>query len=139
MAWTTPRTWVDGELVTSTLLNTHIRDNLNWLRQGDPGWTDVVFQNGWQPGGLFSSDHIYTRRGSWVFVEVVMKNGTMGTVAFTLPVGYRPTMQLIFSANGDLFTADPGQEDYRIYPTGEVIPNAGDNTYFTIACGFTVV
>lgn len=29
MAWTTPRTWVDGELVTAALLNTHVRDNLN--------------------------------------------------------------------------------------------------------------
>lgn len=29
MAWTAARTWVTGELVTSTMLNTHIRDNLN--------------------------------------------------------------------------------------------------------------
>ena len=29
MAWTTPRTWVDGELVTAALMNTHLRDNLN--------------------------------------------------------------------------------------------------------------
>lgn len=29
MAWTTPRTWVTGELVTAALLNTHLRDNLN--------------------------------------------------------------------------------------------------------------
>lgn len=31
MAWTTPRTWVAGELVTASMLNTHIRDNLNAL------------------------------------------------------------------------------------------------------------
>jgi hypothetical protein len=31
MGWTTPRTWVDGELATATLLNTHLRDNLDWL------------------------------------------------------------------------------------------------------------
>jgi len=29
MAWTTPRTWVSGETVTDTLLNAHVRDNLN--------------------------------------------------------------------------------------------------------------
>jgi hypothetical protein len=29
MAWTTPRTWVTGELVTAALLNAHIKDNLN--------------------------------------------------------------------------------------------------------------
>jgi len=28
MSWTAPRTWVTGELVTATLMNTHLRDNL---------------------------------------------------------------------------------------------------------------
>lgn len=28
MAWTAPRTWVTSELVTSTMMNTHVRDNL---------------------------------------------------------------------------------------------------------------
>jgi hypothetical protein len=27
MAWTAPRTWVTGEVVTAALLNTHVRDN----------------------------------------------------------------------------------------------------------------
>lgn len=31
MAWTTPRTWVAGELVTAAIMNTHVRDNLNIL------------------------------------------------------------------------------------------------------------
>ncbi len=31
MAWTTPKTWTTGELVTAAQLNTHIRDNLNAL------------------------------------------------------------------------------------------------------------
>lgn len=32
MAWTDPRTWVAGEFVTASLLNTHLRDNLNALK-----------------------------------------------------------------------------------------------------------
>ena len=32
MAWTTPRTWVAGETVTSALLNVQLRDNLNLLK-----------------------------------------------------------------------------------------------------------
>ena len=28
MAWTTPRTWTTGEVVTAAHLNTHVRDNL---------------------------------------------------------------------------------------------------------------
>ena len=29
MAWTAPRTWTTGELVTAAIMNTHIRDNQN--------------------------------------------------------------------------------------------------------------
>jgi hypothetical protein len=29
--WTAPKTWSIGELVTAALLNTHMRDNLEWL------------------------------------------------------------------------------------------------------------
>ena len=32
MAWTAPRTWVAGEVLTAALLNTHLRDNLLALR-----------------------------------------------------------------------------------------------------------
>ena len=28
MAWTAPRTWAAGEVVTAALLNTHVRDDL---------------------------------------------------------------------------------------------------------------
>lgn len=31
MAWTTPRTWVTGETVTAALMNTHVRDNMDFL------------------------------------------------------------------------------------------------------------
>jgi hypothetical protein len=31
VAWTAPRTWVTSELVTSAILNTHVRDNLKEL------------------------------------------------------------------------------------------------------------
>lgn len=31
MAWTTPRTWNQGETITSTMMNLHVRDNMNWL------------------------------------------------------------------------------------------------------------
>jgi len=32
MAWTTPRTWVVGEMVNASLLNTYLRDNLKFIR-----------------------------------------------------------------------------------------------------------
>lgn len=39
MAWTSPRTWVSGEVVTAALLNVHLRDNLKAI--GDP-WTSYT-------------------------------------------------------------------------------------------------
>jgi hypothetical protein len=32
MAWTTPRTWTAGETVTASVMNTHVRDNLDYLK-----------------------------------------------------------------------------------------------------------
>lgn len=31
MSWTTPRTWVAAELVTASIMNTHVRDQLNFI------------------------------------------------------------------------------------------------------------
>lgn len=31
--WTTPRTWVTGEVITAAQLNTHVRDNFDYCRQ----------------------------------------------------------------------------------------------------------
>ena len=31
MAWTSPRTWIAGEVLSAALLNTHLRDNLSML------------------------------------------------------------------------------------------------------------
>ena len=33
MAWTAPRTWVVAEIVTASVMNTHVRDNLLALSQ----------------------------------------------------------------------------------------------------------
>jgi len=41
MAWTTPRTWSAGELVTASMLNTHIRDNMDYLFANIPAGTDL--------------------------------------------------------------------------------------------------
>ncbi len=34
MAWTAPRRWVTGDQITASLLNTYLRDNAQWLRDG---------------------------------------------------------------------------------------------------------
>ena len=43
MAWTTPRTWTTGELVTAAIMNTHVRDNQNVL---NPAGVSFVIDGG---------------------------------------------------------------------------------------------
>ena len=50
MAWTAPRTWSTGEIVTAAQLNEQIRDNMNMLIQKDGS---VAFTAD-QPMGSFS-------------------------------------------------------------------------------------
>lgn len=39
--WTTPKTWQDNDLVTAALMNTHLRDNLDWLKAPNMGLVTV--------------------------------------------------------------------------------------------------
>lgn len=58
MAWTTPRTWSAGETVTATIMNTHVRDNLNALAN-----KAIVISIGDVTGGTIST-------GVKLYVEV---------------------------------------------------------------------
>lgn len=58
--WTTPRTWVFRELVTESMLNQHVRDNLLHLKEN---------QNAL--GGLFSGIHIGTHIDSDIAAKTV--------------------------------------------------------------------
>lgn len=63
MAWTSPRTWTTGEVVTAALMNTHLRDNLKAV--GD-SWVTT----GWTPAfaGTGSALGNGTLVGSWMRV-----------------------------------------------------------------------
>jgi hypothetical protein len=41
MAWTAPRTWNVGELVTASMMNTHVRDNLSALKTPPSSYVDI--------------------------------------------------------------------------------------------------
>src|SRR5262245_10519475 len=81
MAWTTPRTWVAGELATASMLNTHLRDNLNFLYGGDYGnWTpSLTFDTA---GNLTVA--YTTRFGLYAkFSKLVVCHGNILTSTFT--------------------------------------------------------
>jgi hypothetical protein len=57
-------------------------------------WTGVTFQNGWVNfGGAYQTAQ-YRKVGDVVQVRGVIKSGTVGSIAFTLPVGFRPPAKL---------------------------------------------
>jgi len=66
MAWTTPRTWVSGEVVTAALLNAQLRDNLNAIADPwaayTPVWTasttNPVLGNGTITGKFLQVGHL---------------------------------------------------------------------------------
>ena len=94
MSWTTPKTWAVGDPGTASDLNTYIRDNSAYL-YGDTSWTAVTFQNSW--ANLASYVTQYRRLGATVALAGAATGGTAATVAFTLPVGYRPAAKCNFA------------------------------------------
>lgn len=73
MAWTPPRTWSADELIDETILNTHVRDNLAWLK--DP------------PTGIATlSTAITTTSTSWT--NVTGLSVTLTTYGGTIMVGW---------------------------------------------------
>lgn len=89
MAWTTPKTWL-GEKLTSALLNTHLRDQLEALAPTDIAWTDYTptLTNMTEGNGTVTAK--YHQIGRLVTVEfsfVLGSTSTMGTnPTISLPV-----------------------------------------------------
>lgn len=96
MAWTTPRTWTDAETVTASIMNTHVRDNLNELY--DPGdWsTYTPTVSGYTSVALTATGRYqYVNRSTVVVrVEVTLDTVTTpgsSTITITLPVNAKTT------------------------------------------------
>lgn len=78
--WSAPRTWATGELVTPTMMNTHVRDEFLWLGGADgvltaPPGTPTRYQRFvHQTGGAYVQHHVYIYRDDlngtfpWLFL-----------------------------------------------------------------------
>jgi len=91
MAWTTPRDWTDGELVTEALLDTHVRDNLKALTEWT-SYTPTWAATGGTPtigNGTLEGEYIEAGELCHVRIRMVMGSTTSisGTSAwrFSLP------------------------------------------------------
>ncbi|HET9667277.1 MAG TPA: hypothetical protein VFP09_10990, partial [Desertimonas sp.] len=69
-----------------------------------PAWTNVTFTGTWVNFGGLTQATQYRKIGDQVYVRGFVKSGTIGTSAFTLPVGYRPPALVRFPISGGLGT-----------------------------------
>lgn len=99
-------------------------------KQGLPGmWQAMTlnapwvnYENGWQTAR-------FKKVGSIVHCQGLIRSGSLGAVAATLPEGFRPGAgKLIFTAQ-----TDTGQGRVDIDSGGQIIPQAGGTAYFSLS------
>lgn len=114
-------TFAAGQKVTAA--------DLNELIILDSGWISVTFENSWVDYGSGFEPCAYRKIGDEVFLKGLMKSGTVGASAFTLPPGYRPAASNIFAIQA----TEVGKR-IDIGVTGAVIIAAGaTNSYVSIS------
>src|SRR6266487_590139 len=131
MAWTPPRTWVTADLVTGAMMNTHVRDNENFLR---------AFHGGrmWE-----SAAESQTATSAWQLVQWDATDydtdsfNVLGSEWFVVPTGfdgyYRVSGAVTFSGNATGFrtTRIVKNETYTTRTpngVGTVIGTSDENT-----------
>lgn len=89
----------------------------------------VTFQNGWvNSGGADAPAQYYIDTMGIVHIQGLIKNGTIGTVAFTLPAGYRPALSQGFCCMSSGATA----AYVRVVNDGTVSIVTGNNAWVTL-------
>jgi len=122
--------------------------DLTQVRNGSPSigllWLDVGdtlgFENGWQDHGgvaVYEAEYAKDAQG-FVYLRGTIKGGALGSSAFTLPAGCRP------SKNVDMPVITGGAPttvgSVRIEANGRVNPRLGDTTFFSLgALSFSTV
>lgn len=98
----------------------------------DTGWLAPVFTNGWTSYAAPFGPVGYRKLNGVVFLRGLAQTGTLNTAIFTLPVGYRPTLNLRIPA----IAADAFAQT-AINATGEVVQlTASSNTWHSVMCSF---
>jgi hypothetical protein len=118
MAWTNPKTWAISEVVTAAMLNTHIRDNLNWILPAPGAWipyTATMTTTGTAQTAWVLQESKYFRSGNLVIAFIFFRVGASsvtgtGNYLFSLPVNsandfYTGTARMLDQSSGNLFMA----------------------------------
>jgi hypothetical protein len=107
-------------------------DHTHKYTHPDSGWLTPTLLNNWVVyDATFSNAAMYRKVGGIVYLRGLLKNGTAGAVMFTLPVGYRPGIRMLFIVDG---TGGFGRID--VASNGDVIHTSGATGYFQISVSF---
>lgn len=95
-------------------------DAITYVQSGDflNGWTNYT--------GSFPDAGYFKDQFNIVRLTGLIKSGTIGTEAFTLPVGYRPSKYIYLPAGGAQASV------IRIAPDGGVRVHSGSNSYVSL-------
>jgi len=90
-----------------------------------PAWVAPTFTNSWANGGsaAYTKDNM-----NCVMLRSFITSGTVGTAAFTLPVGYRPVTQESFAVN-----SNGALGIVTVATNGAVNINSGSNVYLYLS------
>lgn len=102
-----------------------------WLYVGASG--QPAFQNSWVNYGGWG-DAAFRRIGNVVFLAGLIKDGSIGASAFTLPVGFRPSAR-VGMASAELYGTIGNSAIGRVnvYPDGRVVPDLGSSGWYALA------
>lgn len=131
-------TWVDLSVIefdTETVLaaQSSIATPIDPIHYVGSGGGEPGFQNAWVNHGQAGYAVAQFRKfpDGRVQIKGMVKDGTVGAAAFTLPAGYRPPGSLEF---GQSSAGSFGR--LLIQNDGQVIPNTGSNASFFLTCEF---
>ena len=130
MAWTTPRTWVTGEVVTAALLNAQIKGNSDLAAAAIMTTAgDIIYASGANTPARLAKDanatRVLTNTGTSnvpAWAQVTLTSGVTGT----LPVGNGGTGAATFTDGGVLLGSGSGAlTPMAVLSDGEMIVGDG--------------
>lgn len=85
--------------VTLAKLESAVQTKVGYLSAPDSGWTVPTYTNSWTNYDTTYGPAAYYKDAlGFVHLRGLIKSGTVGQSAFTLPVGYRPSVRTLFAS-----------------------------------------
>lgn len=126
--------WVDPSPLTTSVDVRYTVDGTLYTREVElpsavpEGWITPTYLGTWVSYGAGFADAQYRRTSEGIVVlRGLIKSGTIGTSAFTLPVGYRPAFNTLF-----LSATSTGTGRLEVTSAGSVIPTNGSDVWFSL-------